>query len=591
MPWKQPLIATLHKGEIWVRFEYSKDYVDRIKKIPGRTWKPDVKTWIVPLSSKDKLMEEFSEEIVWTSEGGTSKVDYYRDIKVDTSVSADLKIQPYPYQWIGSSFLYKRKKAMIADQMGLGKSLQALISFLLLKRDNHGARAVIFCPASLKYQWASEIQKFTNLRSTVIDGDKDTRFAQYVGQPDGSDILIINYELMYHDYDLIKAIVNDMVDVMILDEAQKVKNWKAEISKMFKGHEEKDKETKEVTQVYEGLHTKYVWMLTGTPMENNPDEIFNLFTLIDPDILGAFWAFKQKHIILGKFNNVLGYKNLDKLHQKLSPHMIRRRICDVDQEFPEVRYESVVLDMQPLQRRLHEVIREDLLRLLQSGNASDELIQGRISLLMMVANSPELLSMSESKFARGMVKAVGAKPSELKDSPKLTWLEDFIKETLSEAPDTKFVVFTRSEKFMRLINDRLLKFTTTTTLSGSMDALSREESKIRFVDGDSHVFISTDAGAKGLNLQVASILINVDVPWNPAVLEQRGGRIVRLGSMHKRAHIINLLSKDSIDERIQQALYLKSSNIQLVVEKTEEETEAVRLLNNNVLFDLLKGRK
>jgi SNF2 family DNA or RNA helicase len=195
--------------------------------------------------------------------------------------------------------------------------------------------------------------------------------------------------------------------------------------------------------------------------------------------------------------------------------------------------------------------------------------------------------MSDSGFAKKLVKSLKPTKTELKKSAKLEWLEDFVREGLENNGDEQFVIFTRSEKFLRLISERL-SFTTVVTLSGDMGAAEREASRLIFTQGDAHVFVLTDAGSRGLNLQCASTLINADVPWNPAVLDQRNGRIIRLGSKHDHVRIINLYSRDSIDERIRDVIYRKSLDTKGFIEKTDEETQEVMRLSKSVVDQLLR---
>ncbi len=556
--------------------------------------------WTVPLSSYDALRDTFGGLIGWQGEAPSTPQP---NIEMDTSVADQLKIQPYPFQWVGANFLVHIKRGILADQMGLGKTLSAIAAILLARKDMPNARTVVFCPASLKYQWLSEIQRFTDLRAIVIDGTPKQREKLYADFLDTeADIMIVNYELLYQDYNIISGFVNDYCDIMIMDEAQKIKNWKSKISSMFKGLTVKNKETKEIEVVYGGFQTEYLWMLTGTPMENSPEELFNLFSVIDPDILGNFWAFRNRYIILGSFKQVLGYKNHAELHARIAPYMLRRKRNEVEVEFPSESYSDITLSMTPFQARIHEVIRATIDEMLHTQDftdiSADELdaehaddsdaMVGRIALLMAVADSPELLTTSSSALAANILGRLRHTQSELTASPKLDWIEDYVRDLLDDDVANKVVIFTRSTKFQQLIVKRLSGFAWVTTISGDMNAKGREESRLAFTEGGANVLVSTDAGARGLNLQVASTLINADVPWNPAMLEQRNGRIIRIGSQHDRVRLINLYSKDSIDERIRQVIYNKVSTFNLIIEKTEAEQHTVMRMNKALLEQLIE---
>jgi SNF2 family DNA or RNA helicase len=581
------ILAEIKNNLIELKFEYDPALVARVRNLPGRHWNADRKIWTIPLTSMDSLKNEFADELSWSS----SNTQYTNtlNISVDTSISTKMKVQPYPYQWLGANFLMQKKRAMIADEMGLGKTMQAIVAFRMLKEKDPKARAVIFTPASLKFQWAGEIERFTDMNAVVVHGDSGARDEIYkqISYDKSIDIVIINYELMYYDYMTITELVNTMCNVMILDEAQKVKNWDAQISKMFKGK----KATKKDPSEYAGLRSEYIWLLTGTPLENSPDELFNLFSLIDPEILGNYWAFRKNHIVLGRFNQQIGVKYKDRIHAKIAPYMLRRKVSEVEQNFPEVRYDDILLDMEPFQARCHELIREDMLDMMSKGDTSDDVIMGRLALLAMVANSPELLTLSESKFARKLIKELKPPMKELTKSPKLDWIEDYVKEMLSNDAKAQVVVFSRSEKFCRLILERLKKHGEVRMLSGSMDAEERELSKQSFVRGEAIAFVSTEAGSRGLNLQCAGSLINADIPWNPATLAQRNGRIIRLGSSHDHVRIINLCSRDSIDERIRRVIYDKSALADQIIEKTDEEAGEITRLSRSITAELLRRKR
>lgn len=568
------IIAEIKDQLIEVKFKYDPDTIAKIKEIAGRRWNPEKKIWTIPLSSLEEFNTKFN-NIIW--QGVETKSSNVELDLVDTSLSNQFKLQPFPYQWVGGNFLYKKKKAMIADEMGLGKTMQAIVAFMLYKRDHPNARAIVFCLSSLKAQWVSEISKFTSLSATYIDGNKKQRAKQYDDFVNNDiDMLAINYELMYHDYETILELVKGNCNVLILDEAQKIKNWKSKISNMFIGNDE-----------YEGLKAECVWLLTGTPIENNPEELFNLFKFIDPKVLGNFFAFRNRYRVLGRFNQPLGCKNQAELHNRISPYMMRRRIKDVSNEFPEVMYSNVYLPMSPMQARMHEATRIQLQAMIES-NASSEAKQGMLSILMSIANSPELLTMSDSWMAKKLLRELKPKKTELQKSEKLEWIVNYVKEMLANDINAQVVIFTRSARFLELIVKALEKICVCVVLKGDMDAEAREASRVDFVNGKATAFVSTDAGSRGLNLQVANTLINADLPWNPAILQQRNGRIIRLGSSHSNVRIINLYSVGSIDERIGEVIYNKQLISDQIIDNKNPAIRDDETITDNTINKLIR---
>lgn len=583
---------------IQIKFEYDKELVNRVRQIQGRRWNPDNKIWTIPHSSYEQLKRDFAKsEIAWEvpppDQRAGNEFDY-SSIPIDESLydmfNEDYK--PYDYQVIGASFLVWRKCAMIADEMGLGKTLIALLALMKARKEGKVNKGIVICPASLKRQWAKEVEKFTDINAIVIDGDQDTRmelWRELWKNPD-LELAIVNYELLLRDdFTAIKELVKeDLVQVLILDEAQYIKNYNTKTSKAIMTIRNK---------------VDYKWCMTGTPMENKPEEIFNIFKFMDQSILGGNpFRFRNRYNVYGRFNNVIGHRRLPELHSRLAPYMLRRRREEVDLELPDTIEKDVTLPMTNLQKRLHEKIVEDLKA--EIDNEGDEevyfdgdgdvfiteedeigTVMGKFALLMGVADSPELMSMTSSHYGRRLLKKMGIDPDgrAIKKSPKLDYTVDTLKEILENNSEDKTIIFTRSEKMQMLIAERLGEENISyTILNGTMNSTQRDDAVEEFVNGSASVFISTDAGATGLNLQVARTLINFDLPWNPAVLNQRMGRNNRVGSEHDTIMYINLLSEDSIDERIRNILYTKQNIFDMVVEKTEGEAESIRLTGNKM---------
>jgi SNF2 family DNA or RNA helicase len=143
----------------------------------------------------------------------------------------------------------------------------------------------------------------------------------------------------------------------------------------------------------------------------------------------------------------------------------------------------------------------------------------------------------------------------------------------------------------RLIAERLGRYGKVVLLNGGMSAVERQRMINEFTMGSGQFFITTDAGNYGINLQCAKVLINVDLPWNPAVYEQRCGRIHRIGSTHDVVNIINLISADGLDETILDTLYKKKAYSDIIVEKNEAQAAEVGKLTAGLMKDLLKGKK
>jgi SNF2 family DNA or RNA helicase len=213
-----------------------------------------------------------------------------------------LSTKLYPYQEQGAMHLAFGRRAMLADDMGLGKTVQAIAASALLKEMRDIQRTLIICPASLKHQWAREIRRFTSLSVTVVEGGLLDRRKIYNS---ASFFKVINYELVRHDMDELLELHPDLI---ILDEAQRIKNWRAKTAMMVKS-----------------LPSRYAFVLTGTPLENRIDELYSIFQFLDPRILGPLWHFNDRFYELEKRESgtykVLGYKNINELRALIRPYV------------------------------------------------------------------------------------------------------------------------------------------------------------------------------------------------------------------------------------------------------------------------------
>lgn len=463
-------------------------------------------------------------------------------------------------------------------------------------------KALIVCPSTLKYQWANEIEKFIDLKRfdieyAIIDGLPKKRTSLYE-EINNKEVLftVINYELLIND---IPTLSKMNWDVVVLDEAHRIKNWASKTSEA----------------IMKLKKAKYKWAMTGTPVQNRPDEAFNIFKFIDENILGSWWKFRNAHMVIGtKFNQpnmILGYKHLPELHKKIAPHMIRRLKKDVAPELPDILVNNYYVEMYPEQASLHEKIRNETIEIIkevskfterdENGNIISQHPKanqtlGMFTMLQEVCDAPELLSMSDSNMAKKYA------ISKVK-SPKLEELVIILKEFLdnydsSQVPEKyretgpKAVIFTQFARMQELIVKKLNPIGKCGIINGSMSALDKQRAVVDFkFNPEIRFLVCTDAANYGVNLGEASLLVNFDLPWNPAVWSQRNARIHRLDSEYDSVNIINLIARDGLDERILEVLYDKQEMADTIVENHESEREYLSALTSNMMRKLLKKKK
>ncbi len=427
-----------------------------------------------------------------------------------------LKARLYPYQVEGAAFLAGTGRALLADDMGLGKTLQAIAAASWL-REREGVRKIlIICPASLKQQWAREIERFTDLESQIIQGPAPERGAQYRRE---ATFFIINYELVLRDLTLLKEKI--CPDLIIMDEAQRIKNWRTKIAAAVKL-----------------IPSRYVFVLSGTPLENRLEDLYSLMQVVNPRVLGPLWRYLVDFHVTDERGKVLGYRNLSQLRQRLKPVMLRRDRRLVKDQLPDRIVQRLDVALTAKQRELHDAG--------MSAAGSLAAIARRRPLTPSEQNRL-LASLQQARMA---CNAAGLVDKETQGSPKLDELVDILEELCLQS-GLKAVVFSQWEQMTKMVEVRLRQIGLgCVRLHGGVPTAKRGELMDRFRDDDSiQVFISTDAGGVGLNLQSGAVLINLDVPWNPAVLEQRNARIHRLGQT-RTVQIVTMVAADSYEEQV-----------------------------------------
>ncbi|MGK2905878.1 MAG: SNF2-related protein [Desulfuromonadales bacterium] len=429
---------------------------------------------------------------------------------------AGLKARLYPYQVEGVAFLAGTGRALLADDMGLGKTLQALAAAGWL-REREGVRKIlIICPASLKQQWAREIERFTDLESQIIQGPAPVRGAQYRRDV---TFFIINYELVLRDLTLLKE--KYCPDLIIMDEAQRIKNWRTKIAAAVKM-----------------IPSRYAFILSGTPLENRLEDLYSLMQVVNPRVLGPLWRYLVDFHITDVHGKVLGYRNLSLLRLRLKPVMLRRDRRLVKEQLPGRIVQRLDVALTAKQRDLHDA----------AMSAAGSL--AAIARKRPLTPSEQNRLLASLQQARMACNAAGLVDKETSGSPKLDELVNILDELCLQS-GLKAVVFSQWEQMTRMVELRLTRLGLgCVRLHGGVPTAKRGSLLDRFRDDDLiQVFISTDAGGVGLNLQSGSVLINLDVPWNPAVLEQRNARIHRLGQT-RTVQIITMVASDSYEEQV-----------------------------------------
>jgi superfamily II DNA or RNA helicase len=446
----------------------------------------------------------------------------------DPKMTHVLKVPLYSYQAEGALFALQAGRALIGDDMGLGKTIQAIAAAEILAKHFGVSKVLVICPTSLKYQWQSEIARFAGRKADtvrVISGGRAERQGEYA-QDDFCKIT--NYEKLKPDLDLIAAWAPELV---IVDEAQRVKNWNTIAARALKR-----------------IDSPYAIVLTGTPLENKLEELISIVQFVDQHRLGPTWKLLHEHQMRDEAGRVTGYKRLDKIGETLAPVMIRRRKSEVLLQLPGRTDQNLFVPMTEAQMVYHQENAEVVSKIVQKWSRTkfiSDVDQRRLTCALqnmrMSCNSTFLLDQETDH---------GVKADELGS----------LLDGLFRDPEAKAVVFSQwtrtHEIVIRRLEARGLGYV---SFHGGVPSEKRPALVEKFRDDPAcRVFLSTDAGSTGLNLQHASTLINMDLPWNPAVLEQRIGRIHRIGQK-RPVHVINFVSAGTIEEGMLSVLAFKRS--------------------------------
>lgn len=453
-----------------------------------------------------------------------------------------MQMLPYkllPYQEEGMLHLAFKGRAILADDMGLGKTIQAIAACELLRRLNRIERVLVVMPASLKGEWEEQIARFSGLSTLIVNGSRAQRLAFYKKE---AFYYLVNYEQVRNDYDEIQTLLRP--DVMILDEAQRVKNWQTKTAQCVKR-----------------IRTPYAFVLTGTPIENRIDDLYSIMQIVNPKILGPLFKFNQNFYDYDEKGKAIKYKNLNELQRCLKSILLRRHKKDVEEQLPERTIKHYFVQMGSEQMQRYEEYSDQVAKLLsvlkRRSLTPEELkkLQRLLACMRMVADTPYILD------------------EECRECPKLEELEEILKGFM-ECGDNKIIIFSEWERMLFLVRELAEKLGLDFAWhTGSVPQDKRRADIERFKeDSQCRLFLTTDSGSTGLNLQVANVVINLDLPWNPAKLEQRIARAWRKNQT-RVVQVIHLISEETIEHRMLSTLAMKQAVADIVLDASQEVSE------------------
>ena len=433
-----------------------------------------------------------------------------------------------------------RGRLLLADDMGLGKTAQAIAACHVLHTTGRVKRGLVIVPAALKAQWLREWRLFTSVPADIVDGSPADRARQYRALRSG--FLFLNYEQVLKDLPQLLGVAPDLV---VLDEAQRIKNWATKTSAYVKQ-----------------LQPPWRLVLSGTPLENRLTELASLMDWVDDLALEPKWRLTEWHTVRADGGqDTAGAKNLDTLRARLEPCALRRVRKEVLSQLPPRTDTHVPVAMTEEQLEAHREHERPIAQLLQVSKRRP-LTQPEFLRLMSLMQQQRIicngLAQRDFEQAWPAIEKM-ARPTEAMlrglFSPKLLEFRELIS-NLVGTQGRKVVVFSQWKRMLRLAQWAVADILAddgarAVFFTGDEGQKRRTQNVVDFHDDPkAKVFFATDAGGVGLNLQrAASACIHLDLPWNPAVLEQRSGRVYRLGQ-NSPVHIYALVSTSGIESRI-----------------------------------------
>ncbi|MFZ5815477.1 MAG: DEAD/DEAH box helicase [Bacillota bacterium] len=439
----------------------------------------------------------------------------------------------FDYQLEGARYLLEHPVALLGDEMGLGKSIQAIAALRLLIRRGEVNRALILCPKTLLFDWYYKLRRWApDLRAVPVEGPRRRREWYWRSS---AHVHLIGYETWRED--LKGRLVDPSVfDMIILDEIQRIKNPETAIH-----------------QAVGRVQATWRWGLSGTPLENKVEELLAIFAYLKPGLLPNQKAAEA-----------------DGLHEKIGPYVLRRRKADVLRHLPPKEHRTVWLDLTPAQRMAYEAAeRAGVTAIRQAGQSAAPMIA--------------LALLTKLKQICNLDLPTGA-------SCKAAFLESEL-EQLAQRGEKALIFSQYPTVSLKPLLPRFERFGAA-LFDGSLTDWNRQLLVHRFQQFDQPrvLAMSLKAGGVGITLTRANHVYHLDHWWNPAVAQQAEDRTHRIGQK-QTVRVTSLLTRGTVEERIAELVERKKQLFHQVMDPlTESDGEAEeRLVMKNLTREEILG--
>lgn len=470
------------------------------------------------------------------------------------------------YQEVAKGLITERGKALLALDLGTGKTVVSIAAIEELREAGKIKCALLIMSSSLTKQWEERIKQFTDSTALLVDGSISPKKRSEILSKaihNTPDYLIIGIRQAVSELMSIQKIKPDLV---LVDEVTCIKNFSTQQTKAVKK-----------------LKAPYRVGLTAEPIENGKaEELFSIMQWIDDSVFGHWQEFDSRYIERNKYNMVVGYNNMDELNQKLMTACVSKRRDDPDVAsfMPTVEEYNVYVEMDNETRMAYRGIARELLQALYSAGPRDYVdieraygerngkgssdgshelgpITSRLLALHLLLDDPSVLEASArayddptidggSKYANKLWKD-GRLPPTGFHGAKLAACLELVHEYMEE-PEHKVIIFARFKSILYTLAEELKEYGPV-LFTGDLNGEQRGAAISAFTNDDGvRLFLSSDAGGYGVDLFRASHLINYDLPQSSGTFKQRNGRHVRASSTFRTVFIDNLIVADSVEE-------------------------------------------
>lgn len=550
---------------LFITFDFDMRIVNIIREFPSKYWYAEDKVWELPFNK----LGDFIKQVQFTDVEITGEYITVEKPKAEIPKDFQFKTDPYEHQIIGFNFGLTNDRWLLGDEMGLGKTKQVIDIAVAKKLQKGYKHCLIICGVNgLKWNWRNEVYTHSNEEAYILgqrirrgkikidsNADKLTDVKTLASNP--AYFIITNIETLRVEEiaaELKQLCDNGTIGMIAFDECHKAKNPQSDQGKGILK-----------------LQADTMIAMTGTPLMNQPFDLFIILKWLGYE-KHAFGAFKKHYANYGGFGGyeVIGYKNLDELQERLDEIMLRRKKEEV-LDLPEKTYIDEYVEMGPKQRKIYNEITMD--------------IKSNIDQIKM-ANNPlaELIRMRQATGYTGILS------STIKESAKLDRMEELVEEAVENGK--KVVIFSNWTQMTNVVYDRLKTKYNVAQITGETKDNERQDIVEAFQTpnnaamhdrvnkyGNIEVLIGTSgAMGTGLTLTAGSIEIFMDEPWNMALKEQCVDRCHRIGQANNIT-IYTLMCEDTIDERIHEIVEKKGAMADALIDGKLDKQNAREVLD------------